>query len=85
LGSLLVTHPFHPLSGERLVIVSERRFAGAREYVCEGGALGAVTVREDATERGPEAAARPLTLEVLADLLAARRALDGRAQTGKEC
>jgi hypothetical protein len=84
LGSLLVTHPFHPLSGRRLVIVSERRFAGAREYVCEGGPLGSLTVREDATDRGPEPAARPLTLEVLADLLAAWRALGGRTQAGKE-
>jgi Family of unknown function (DUF5372) len=84
LGSLLVTHPFHALSGERLVIVSERRFAGERVYLCEGGVLGAVTVREDATDRGPEPTARPLTVEVLADLLAARRALGGGAQVGKD-
>lgn len=66
------------------MIVSERRFAGAREYVCEAGALGAVTVREDATDRGPEPAARPLTLEVLADVLAVWRALGGWVPAGKE-
>jgi hypothetical protein len=56
------------LAGERLAVLFERRWAGSRLYVCEGGSLGSVTVPEDATDRGAEAAAGPLTVEVLAAL-----------------
>jgi hypothetical protein len=85
LGSLVVTHPFHPLSGERLPIVFERRRAGARVYVCEGGALGSVTLPEDATDRGVGPAAGPLTVEVLAGLAAVVGAIGGRPGAVKDC
>ncbi|MFN2432032.1 MAG: DUF5372 family protein [Gemmatimonadota bacterium] len=65
----MVTHPFHPLAGERLPVLFERRWAGSRLYVCEGGPLGSVTLPEDATDRGPEPAAGPLTVEVLVELV----------------
>ncbi len=70
LGSLVVTHPFHPLFGERLEVLFERRRGGGRVYVCEGGVLGSVTLPEDATDRGRPAAERPLTYELLAELCA---------------
>ena len=65
----MVTHPFHPLAGERLPILFERRWAGSRLYVCEGGPLGSVTLPEDATDRGPEPAAGPLSVDVLVGLV----------------
>jgi hypothetical protein len=70
LGSLVVTHPFHPLRGERLVVLFVRRVSAGRIYVCEGGPLGSVALPEDATERGPEPGERPLSVEVLAALVA---------------
>lgn len=69
MGSLVVTHPFHPLRGERLVVLLVRRIGGGRVYVCEGGPLGTVALSEDATDRGLEPAERPLSIDVLAALV----------------
>jgi len=77
LGSLVVTHPFHPLGGERLEVLYVRRLATGRVYVCEGGPLGSVSLPEDATDRGQEPAERPLSVEVLAALVALVAELDG--------
>jgi Family of unknown function (DUF5372) len=68
LGSLVVTQPFHPLHGERLEVLFERRRGGGRVFVCEGGPLGSVTLPEGATDRGRPPAERPLTYELLAEL-----------------
>jgi hypothetical protein len=68
LDLLVVTHPFHPLRGERLAVLSERRGDATRLYVCEAPS-GAVTLPEEATGRGPEPAGRPLTVGVLAELV----------------
>jgi hypothetical protein len=70
LGSLLVTHPFHPLVGERLEVLYVRRFPGGRVYVCVGRGGRNVALDEDATDRGVDPAQRPLTLEVLVELVA---------------
>lgn len=80
----MVTHPFHPLVGQRLAVLLERRWAGGRLYVCEGGALGSVALAEDATDRGPEPAAGPLTIEVLGDLVGVVAAIGGSGSNGKE-
>lgn len=77
LGSLVVTHPFHPLRGERLRVLYVRRVGGICIYVCEGGTLGSVGLPEDATDRGPEPAERPLSIEVLAALVALLSDLTG--------
>ena len=45
--------------------------------MCEGGPLGSVGLPEDATDRGPEPAARPLSIEVLAALVALLSELTG--------
>jgi hypothetical protein len=82
LGSLVVTHPFHPLRGERLAILFERRRGGGRVYVCEGGPLGSVTLPEDATDRGRGAAERPLSYELLVELAAVVAALRGTGVRG---
>ena len=70
-----MTHPFHPLVGQRVAILFARRRAGIRLYVCEAGPLGSVTLPEDFTDRGVAPAARPLTAEVLAELAATISAL----------
>ena len=64
----MVTHPFHPLAGERLEVLYVRRLATGRVYVCDGGEGRNVALEETATDRGPEPAARPVTVEVLAGL-----------------
>ena len=73
----MVTHPFHPLRGERLEVLFERRWGAGRLYVCEGGPLGSVALPEEATDRGPEPAPRPLTFEVLVELARLAAAIAG--------
>ena len=70
-----MTHPFHPLVGQRLPILFTRRRAASRLYVCEGGPLRTVTLPEEFTDRGLPPAPRPLTAEVLAELAATISAL----------
>jgi hypothetical protein len=77
LGSLVVTHPFHPLRGERLVVLFVRRIGAGRIYVCEGGPLGSVSLPEDATDRGAGPAERPSSIGVLAALVALVAELTG--------
>ncbi len=81
----MVTHPFHPLAGQRLSVLFERRWAGSRLYVCEGGPLGTVTLPEDATDRGPEPAAGPLTVDVLGELVEVVGSIDGESNAGEDC
>jgi hypothetical protein len=81
---LVVTHPFHPLVGERLQVLYVRRLATGRVYVCDGGGGRNVALDEEATDRGPEAAGRPLTLEVLVELAAVVAALGGEGARGVE-
>ena len=65
LGSVVVTHPFHPLVGQRLEVLYVRREAAGRMYVCDAGNGRNVKLDEAATDRGSEPAQRPLTFEVL--------------------
>lgn len=65
----MVTHPFHPLRGQRLAVLFERKYPDGRLYVCEGGVAGTIGIPEDATDLAPPAAATPLTAEVLAGLV----------------
>jgi hypothetical protein len=75
LGSLIVTHPFHPLQGQRLDILFERKGPEGHLYVCEGGALGTIGLPVAWTSLGEPAAERPLTVEALIELAALIRAL----------
>ena len=77
LGSLVVTHPFHPLFGQRLEVLYVRREAAGRMYVCDGGGGRNVKLDEAATDRGPVPAERPLTFEVLVEVAAVIAALGG--------
>jgi hypothetical protein len=75
----VVTHPFHPLRGQRLPVLFERRSPEGRLYVCEGGPLGTIGVPKDATDRAPAPAATPLSGEVLAGLVELVEAIGGSA------
>lgn len=71
----MVTHPFHPLAGQCLSVLFERRRAGGLFYVCDGGPLGSVTLPAAATDRGAPAADRALTYEVLVEVCAVAAAV----------
>ena len=73
----MVTHPFHPLVGQRLEVLYVRREAGGRMYVCDGGDGRNVKLDEAATDRGPVPAERPLTFELLVEVAAVVAALCG--------
>jgi hypothetical protein len=73
-----VTHPFHPLSGQRLRVLFERKLPSGLALSCEGGPLGSVMLPVAWTDRGPVAAAGTLTYEVLAELAAVVSAISVR-------
>ena len=73
----MVTHPFHPLVGQRLEVLYVRREAGGRMYVCDAGNGRNVKLDEAATDRGRVPAERPLTFEVLVEVAAVVAALGG--------
>ena len=70
LGSVVVTHPFHPLRGERLEVLLERRRGADRVFLCDVGGGVNVEVVEEATDRGPVPREQPLSVEVLVGLAA---------------
>ena len=80
LGSLVVTHPFHPLRGQRLEVLLERRCGGVRVFVCDAGDGRNLELAEDATDRGLVSGERPLSFEVLVGLAAVVAAI----ASGKE-
>ena len=76
-----MTHPFHPLSGQRLRVLFERKLPDGPAVSCEGGPLGSLMVPMAWTDRGPAAAAEPLTYEVLvglAEVVSAVKSRHGR-------
>ena len=52
LGFVIVTHPFHPLNGQRLEILYAKRRGAATVFVCAGGFSGQMTLPEAWTDRG---------------------------------
>ena len=83
---MVVTHPFHPLVGQRLRILFERRRASTElVYVCEGGPGGRVTLPVAWTDRAPAPAAHRLTAEGLVALAALVGAIEqgGLQPTGQ--
>jgi hypothetical protein len=70
LGSLIVTHPFHPLFGQCLPVLFMKRRGGAPVVVCAGGVGDRVTVTLPVTwtDRGPAPAGHRLSLDALVAL-----------------
>ena len=79
MGSLVVTHPFHPLSGCELEILYVKRRSGALVFVCASGAGRSVTLPQAWTDRGVAAEEHPLAVE---GLCAARALVDALVSRG---
>ena len=74
-----MTHPFHPLAGQRLRVLFERRYkATGLAFSCEGGPLGTVMLPVAWTDRARPAADRAVGCEELIELAALVRALATR-------
>lgn len=74
-----MTHPFHPLAGQRVPVLFERTYRSrGRVYICDGGPLGTVTLPEHFTDRGVPSAPGPVTTDVLIELAAVVSALQSR-------
>jgi len=78
LGSVVVTHPFHPLRGQRLEVLFVKRRGGESVFVCSGGVGGQMTVPRSWTDRGEPSQSHRLSAGGLAGLVALTRAIQGR-------
>jgi Family of unknown function (DUF5372) len=81
LGSVVVAHPFHPLRGQRLEVLLERRRGRERVFVCDAGGGVNVELAEDATDRGSPSGERALSFEVLVGLAAVAAAIGSGKET----
>jgi hypothetical protein len=77
LGFVVVTHPFHPLTGQRLEILFAKHRDDGMVFVCAGGVYGSITLPRAWTDRGEGAETNRLSAEGLAALDALVRALGG--------
>ena len=77
-GSLVVTHPFHPLIGQRLEVLFVKRRAGVTVFVCSGGVSGQITLPQAWTDRGESPGGCRLSAEGLTELDTLTRRLRGR-------
>jgi hypothetical protein len=64
LGFVIVTHPFHPLNGQRLEILYAKRRGPDTVFVCAGGVSGQITLPESWTDRGEPPGAGRLGLDL---------------------
>ncbi|WP_316768486.1 DUF5372 family protein [Streptomyces sasae] len=78
MGSLVVTHPFHPLAGQRLVVLFTKRRAGSVVFVCASGVSRSVTLPQEWTDRAEEPAGHRLSAEGLSAARALVNALASR-------
>jgi hypothetical protein len=78
LGFVVVTHPFHALSGQRLEVLFVKRRGPDTVFVCSGGVSGQMTLPRSWTDRGEPPLAHRLSAVGLAELAAVTRALRGR-------
>jgi len=75
---VVVTHPFHPLKGQRLEVLYARRRGAGTVFVCPGGVSGQITLPQAWTDRGEPPLARRLSADGLAGLDTVARSLRGR-------
>jgi hypothetical protein len=74
----VVTHPFHPLSGQRLEVLFERRQAAELVLSCDGGALGRMWLPATWTDRARLEQPAKLSYEALVELATVMVAIGGR-------
>lgn len=77
MGFVVVTHPFHPLTGCRLEVLFVKRRDEGVVFVCVGGVYGSITLPEAWTDRGAPAEECRLSLRGLVELEALTRAIQG--------
>jgi hypothetical protein len=77
-GSVVVTHPFHPLRGQRLEVLYAKRRGADTVFVCAGGVSGQVTLPQAWTDRGEPPLERRLSAGRLAELDTLIRSVWGR-------
>jgi hypothetical protein len=70
---LVITHPFHPLKGQSLVVLFTQRRRHGLFFVCEVEGRRRITVAQDWTDRGVAASSDRLAVEGLS---AARALID---------
>ena len=58
-GFVIVTHPFHPLNGQRLEVLYSKRRGADTVFVCSGGVSGQITLPLAWTDRGEPPLAPP--------------------------
>ena len=75
---MIVTHPFHPLNGQRLEVLYAKRRGADTVFVCSGGVSGQITLPQSWTDRGEQPLAHRLSAERLAELDTLARSLRGR-------
>jgi hypothetical protein len=51
LGSAAITHPFHPLRGQRFPILKRRRVRGIDTFLLQGTVLGSFSVPREWTDQ----------------------------------
>ena len=83
MGFVVVTHPFHPLSGQRLEVLFAKRRDDGVVFVCGGGVYGggvygSITLPQAWTDRGEPPLAHRLSVEGLAALDTLVRSMGGR-------
>src|SRR5256885_2636169 len=75
LGFVVVTYPFHPLTGQRLEVLYVKRRGADTVFVCSGGASGLITLPLSWTDRAELPRSERLSAEGLAEFAAATRAI----------
>jgi hypothetical protein len=75
LGFVVVTHPFHALSGQRLEVLFVKRRGGDSVFVCCGGVSGQMMLARSWTDRGERPQGHRLSAEGLAELVVVTRAI----------
>ena len=78
MGFVVVTHPFHPLVGERLEILFSKRRDDGVVFVCAGGVYGSITLPQAWTDRGEPPLAHRLSVEGLVSLDTLVRVIEDR-------
>jgi hypothetical protein len=76
---LVITHPFHPLKGQRLAVLFSQRKRTGLYFVCEVEGRRRVTVAQEWTDRGVPASNDRLAVE---GLTAARSLVDAIDPSG---
>ena len=67
-GFVNVTHPFHPLNGQRLEVLYVKRRGAETVFACSGGVSGQITLPQSWTDRGEQPLPRRLSAERMAEL-----------------